>query len=153
VVSIPKPGKDPTLLSYRPISLLDTIGKLLKKILLTMFLWEVNEHGPLRDEQFGFRSRHSTTLQLVHLVERVNGIFDEKRFASAFFFDVAKAFNTIWVKGPFYKLTILNFPSYLVKTVSSYLDCSNVPNILPVSYIGLVSPRVDLSPLCCSVCF
>ncbi|KDR24442.1 hypothetical protein L798_06509, partial [Zootermopsis nevadensis] len=36
VVSILKPGKDPTLpSSYRPISLLDTVGKLCEKILLT----------------------------------------------------------------------------------------------------------------------
>jgi hypothetical protein len=34
---------------------------------------------------------------------------------------VAKAFDTVWVKGLLYKLTILNFPSYLVKTLSSYL--------------------------------
>jgi hypothetical protein len=39
----------------------------------------------------------------------------------AVFLDVAKAFHTIWVKGLLYKLTILNFPSYLVKTLSSYL--------------------------------
>jgi hypothetical protein len=36
---------------------------------------------------------------------------------------VAKAFDTVWVKGLLYKLTVLNFPPYLVKTVSSYLDC------------------------------
>jgi hypothetical protein len=36
---------------------------------------------------------------------------------------VATASDTIWVKGFLYKLTILNFPSYPVKTVSSYLDC------------------------------
>jgi hypothetical protein len=35
VCSILKPGKDPALpLSYRPISLLDTIGKLFEKILV-----------------------------------------------------------------------------------------------------------------------
>jgi hypothetical protein len=39
----------------------------------------------------------------------------------AVFLDVAKAFDTVWVKGLLYKLTILNFPSYLVKSLSSYL--------------------------------
>jgi hypothetical protein len=37
--------------------------------------------------------------------------------------DVAKAFDTVCVKGLLYKLTALNFPSYLVKTISSYTDC------------------------------
>jgi hypothetical protein len=32
-----------------------------------------------------------------------------------------KAFDTVWVEGLLYKLTILNFPSYQVKTLSSYL--------------------------------
>jgi hypothetical protein len=39
------------------------------------------------------------------------------------FLDVAKVFDTVWVKGLLYKLTVLNFPSYLVKTISSCLDC------------------------------
>jgi hypothetical protein len=77
----------------------------------------------LRDKQFGFRPRHSTTLQLARLVERVNRNFDEGRLTVAGFLDVAKAFDTVWVKSLLYKLTILNFPSYLVKTITSYLDC------------------------------
>jgi retron-type reverse transcriptase len=48
--------------------------------------------------------------------------FDEKRLTGAVFLDVAKAFDTIWVEGLLYKLTILNFPSYLVKTIPSYLN-------------------------------
>jgi hypothetical protein len=36
--------------------------------------------------------------------------------------DVAKACDTVWVDGFLYKLTALNFPSYLVKTISSYLN-------------------------------
>ena len=35
--------------------------------------------------------------------------------------DVAKAFNTVWIDGLLYKLTLLNFPSYIVHTISSYL--------------------------------
>ena len=38
VISILKPGKDPALPSYRPISLLDTIGKLLLLLLLLLFI-------------------------------------------------------------------------------------------------------------------
>jgi hypothetical protein len=113
-------GKDPTLpSSYRPISLLDNVGKLFEKILLTRVLREVSERGLLRDEQFGFRPRHSTTLQLARLVERVNRKFDERLLTGAVFLNVAKAFDTLWVKGLLYKLTLLNFPSYLVKTTSS----------------------------------
>jgi len=65
VISILKPGKDPAQpSSYRPISVLDTIGELCAQILLTSILHEVGERGLLRDEQFGVRPRHSTSLQL-----------------------------------------------------------------------------------------
>ena len=37
------------------------------------------------------------------------------------FLDVAKAFGTVWIEGLLYKLTVLNFPSYLVHIISSYL--------------------------------
>jgi hypothetical protein len=47
--------------------------------------------------------------------------FGEKRLTGAVFLDVAKAFDTVSVDGLLFKLTALNFPSYLVKTISSYL--------------------------------
>jgi hypothetical protein len=119
IVSILKPGKDPALpSSNRPISILDTIGKF-DKILLSLILVEVSGRGLLRDEQFGFRPKHSISLQHARLVERVTRNFGEKRLTGAVFLDVAKAFDTIWVDGILFKLTALNFPSYLVKTISS----------------------------------
>jgi hypothetical protein len=157
VVSILNPGKDPTLpFSYRPISLLDTISKLFESILFTRVLRDVSARELLRDEQFGFRPRHSTT-QLARLVERVNSNFDERRLTGAFFLDVAKAFHTVWVKGLLYKVTILNFLSYLVKTISSYLDCRTFEMSFQSATstrraCGLVWCRVNSSPRCCSVC-
>jgi len=121
VISILKPGKDPALpSSYRPITLLDTIRKLFEKTLLARILHEVNVRGLLRDEQFGFRPRHSTSLQLAQLVERITRIFGEKRVTGAVFLDVAKAFDTVLIDGILYKITVLNFPSYKVHTISSY---------------------------------
>ena len=35
--------------------------------------------------------------------------------------DVAKTFDTVWVEGILYKLTVLIFPSYLVHVITSYL--------------------------------
>ena len=123
MISILKPGKHPALpSSYGPISLLDMIGKLFEKILLARILHEVNVRGLMRDEQFGFRPRHSTSLQLALLVERINRNFGEKRLTGAVFFDVAKAFDTVCSDGLLYKLTLLNLPSYIVHTISSYLQ-------------------------------
>ena len=122
VFSILKPGKDPALpTSYRPISLRDTLGKLFEQIPLSRILLEVSIRGLLRDEQFGFRPKLSTVLQLAPLAERVSRNLGERRLTGAVFLDVSKAFDTECVDGLLYKPTTLNFPSYLVKDVSSYL--------------------------------
>jgi hypothetical protein len=76
VISILKPEKDQALPSlYLSISLLDTIGKLFEKTLLNRFLNEVSELGLVRDEQFGFRPRYSTSLQHARLVDRITRNF------------------------------------------------------------------------------
>jgi len=123
VTTILKPGKDLALpSSYRSIRLLDMIGKLFEKFLLARILHEVIERGLMRDEQFGFRLRHSTSLQLARLVERVTRNFGEKRLTGAAFHDGAKAFDTVWIDGLLYKLSLLNVQSYIVHTISSYLQ-------------------------------
>jgi hypothetical protein len=73
--------------------------------------------GILCNEQFDFRPKHSTALQLAYLAERVSSNYVERRPTSAVFLDVAKATND----GVLYNLTVLNFRSYLVKLISSYL--------------------------------
>jgi hypothetical protein len=57
---------------------------------------------------------------LTRLDERITRNFGEKRLTGAAFLDVAKAFDTVWIDGLLYKLTILNFLSYIVHTITSY---------------------------------
>jgi len=60
-------------------------------------------------------------LQLVRLVERIARNFGEKRLTGVVFLDVAKAFDTVWINSLIYKLTLPNFPPYVVHKISSYL--------------------------------
>jgi len=73
----------------------------------------------MRDGKFGFLPRHSTSLQLACLLERTIRNFSEeanrRRFPRR-----DERFDTLWIVGLLYKLRILNFPSYLVHTISSY---------------------------------
>ena len=73
------------------------------------------------DDQFHFRPRESTTLQVALFLERINRNVDEKRLTGAVLLDVAKAFDTVWIDGFLYNLTLLNFPSNIVQTITSYL--------------------------------
>lgn len=70
IITIPKPGKnhaDPV--SYRPITLLPTIAKIFKIIVLRKLKCKT-EHL-IRDEQFAFRQQHSTVLQLIKLTDQL----------------------------------------------------------------------------------
>ena len=75
-----------------------------------MILCEVSGRGLLRDEQFRLKLKHSTAPQLARLVERVSRNFDKRRMTGAVFLDVTKAFDTVWVDGLLYNLTVLKFP-------------------------------------------
>jgi hypothetical protein len=123
VLSTLKPGKDPKLsFSKTPRSLLDTIGYLFEKMLLARVLRDVNEYGLLCDEQFVFRPRYDTTLQLARLVERVNRNFYEKRLTAAVFLNVTKALKPCGSKASF-KAKLTKLPILPCQYHYSYLDC------------------------------
>lgn len=61
LILIKKDGKTDNLLSsYRPLCLLDTLGKLLEHLLMERLKLEIECRCGLADNQFGFGERHST---------------------------------------------------------------------------------------------
>ena len=75
----------------------------------------------MRDEQFRFRPRRTTSLQLACLFEKITRNFGENMLTGAVFLNVAKAFDSVWLVGLLSKLTLLNFQTYIVHKISSYL--------------------------------
>jgi hypothetical protein len=72
VIPILKPSKDPTASkSYRPISLLSTVGKLFERWILRCLKCHINSSGIYRNEQFEFREGHSATHQLLRVVKHI----------------------------------------------------------------------------------
>jgi retron-type reverse transcriptase len=123
VIFIPKPGKD--LLfpqNYRPISLLSNVGKVLEKVILTRLVRATNENHVLPDEQFGFRPKHSTADQLIHVTEFISQGINQKESTGAIFLDVAKAFDTVWHDGLVYKLHTAGVSLAMVKLLNSFLE-------------------------------
>jgi hypothetical protein len=79
VVALPKPGKDPKFpQNLRPISLLLSTGKLFEKVILQIFQKHIREKHLLNASQFGFRERHSTTLQCMRIADHVTLNFKNK---------------------------------------------------------------------------
>jgi hypothetical protein len=74
VITLPKPGKNPkSPQNLRPINLLSATGKLFEKVILNIVQKHIEEKSLLNASQFGFRARHSTTLQCMRLTDHVTG--------------------------------------------------------------------------------
>ena len=122
VVPIHKPGKPHDLpTSYRPISLLDSFGKITEKIVLKRLNKFSKNNSIIPLEQFGFKKHHSTIAQLARLTDRVTQNFNKKKYTGLICIDLEKAFDSVWHTGLVYKLIERRFPHYLVKTIHSYL--------------------------------
>ena len=98
VVAIPKPGKpvgDPK--SYRPISLLCVLYKILGKLIYARVEPLIDPFLP--KEQAGFRRGKSTVNQVVLLTQNIENSFEAKKKAGAVFIDLTAAYDTVWHRG------------------------------------------------------
>jgi hypothetical protein len=119
IILMLKPGKNPNhLTSYRPISLLSTISKLLEKLIY-------HRINPLIDviplHQLGFRHSHSTIQQCCRIVHIINKSFEEKKYCPSVFLGISQAFDKVWHDGFLYKIKH-SLPSYLNLFMSSLSD-------------------------------
>lgn len=122
VLMIPKPGKnasDPN--NYRPISLLCTLSKIVEKAILIRLNKFLNFKNIIRNEQFGFRSQHSTVQQVTRVTDKITEELNKNRSTAMLLIDLQKAFDRVWHDGLIYKLMQLNVPNYIVKILHSYL--------------------------------
>ncbi|KAL4084539.1 hypothetical protein QTP88_027487 [Uroleucon formosanum] len=123
VILIKKPGKDNTNPdSYRPISLLTSLSKVFEKVIHTRLLAHLDYSETIPKFQFGFRSHHSTTQQLLRLTEHISNSFEKHCHAGAVFIDISKAFDKVWHQGLLYKLKIINTPNYIFNIISEFLS-------------------------------
>jgi hypothetical protein len=114
-VTLPKSGKDQKFpQNLRPINLLSTIGKVLEKVILKIAQKSIEEIVLLNGSQFGFRARHSTTLQRVSLTDHVILNFNNSVSTAAVFLDIEKAFDTSRHIGLLHNLSELKFSILLL---------------------------------------
>lgn len=121
VIMIPKPGKSPhEVSSYRPISLLPVMSKLLEKLFLKRLKPIIEDKNLIPDYQFGFREKHSTIDQVHRITNTIEKALEEKKVCSTIFLDVAQAFDKVWHEGLIYKLRNM-LPKQFVDLLQSYL--------------------------------
>lgn len=115
-----KPPSDPR--SYRPISLLNSIGKILEKIIIyRRLIVTVEEKQLLPEYQFGFRRGHSTTHQAARIKKIIQTNKHQKKSTGMILLDIEKAFDSIWHDGLIYKLIKMKLSTYLVKMINVFI--------------------------------
>lgn len=125
LVLIPKPGKAvdaPS--SYRPICLLDTLGKLFEKIILQRLSKVTEGQNGLSEKQFGFRKGRSTIDAILTVTKRAKIAQAKKkggnRFCGITTLDVKNAFNSADWSAIARALYRLGVPERLFRLLGDY---------------------------------
>ena len=84
--------------NYRPISILPTISKVFERVMYTQLYNYFNVNNLLTEQQYGFRSKHSTELASIKLVDYIIMEMDDPKTTktpTTVYLDLSKAFDTL----------------------------------------------------------
>lgn len=111
--------------SYRPLSLLDTSGKLFEALLRPRLAAATTAAGGLTDNQHGFRKGHSTIGAIREVTEAALGVkricYGARPLVLLATLDVRNAFNSVRWSDILRALRRFGIPPYLTRVVKDYL--------------------------------
>lgn len=123
---------DPSDVSnYRPISLLNTLGKVFEKIVHKHLFNFLSSHKIITNLQSGFVPGDSTVNQLVTIYDTFCKALDDGKEVRAVFCDVSKAFDRVWHRGLLLKLRSVGITGSLLNWFSDYLSNRRQRVVLP----------------------
>lgn len=140
VIPIKKPNKPSNQSgSYRPISLLSAISKILERVILKRLQSHLQDNNILPAFQHGFRAGLSTTTQLFNVTGKVKTGLQQRLSTGMVLLDIEKAFDRVWHNGLLFKLINIGTPKYITKNISSFLR----NRTFSVKVNGCCSPSVS----------
>ena len=122
-VVLRKPGKpsyaDPK--AYRPIALLNTLGKLFSSIIADDLSHFCETRGVLPNNQFGGRPARTTTDSMILMTHRIKEKWRQKKVVSVLFLDVQGAFPNVVKEVLIHNMRARSVPSEYVNLVDLML--------------------------------
>ena len=131
VTPVFKKNEPSDVANYRPISLLNTIGKVLETIIHKYVFNFLNDHQIFTTLQSGFVPGDSTVNQLVEIYNTFCQALDEGKEVRAIFCDISKAFDRVWHKGLLFKLNSVGISGSLLQWFTDYLDNRKQRVVIP----------------------
>ena len=95
IIPIFKKGDQQDCNSYRPITLLSNISKIIEKLVHRQLYGFLEFNNYLHTDQFGFCKLHSTNHALITITEKIRKAIDYGEITCGVFLDLIKAFDTI----------------------------------------------------------
>ncbi|CAG4975200.1 unnamed protein product [Colias eurytheme] len=121
VIPIYKSGIKNQPENYRPIALLNILGKVLEKIVNYRLTSYLDKYQLISDNQFGFRKNKSTEHAISLLTNLISSHIENKECCIAVFLDLAKAFDTISLGLLAKKLEVMGVRDTALNWFKSYL--------------------------------
>ena len=124
VIALRKPGKPSyeSPQSYRPISLLSNMGKIMEMLMNRRLMRRLEQEHILAASQFGFRSGHEVVDTCSRLAEDIVAAFCHGEVVQAVTLDIQPAYNTVWRKGFVQKLEVIGMEPYIIAWLYSFLS-------------------------------
>ena len=123
VLPILKPGKDPSFpQSYRPITLLSCMGKLMERLVVGRLEYVVNRLSLMSQSQCGFRRGMSTLDVLLRLENQIRIAQSSGEVCLVVYVDLQSAFDKVWIDGLLYKLATRGIRGALARWLQAYLS-------------------------------
>ena len=121
ILVFPKQGKSPdNTANYRPISLTNTMSKILEKIIIRKLESKLTNVIP--KTQAGFTPNTEIIDQLLTVITPIEHATKNRKHTGLIIaLDVRKAFDTMWHNGLRLKLTQHNFPLNILRWISHFL--------------------------------
>ena len=107
---------------YRPISLLCIISKIFESVLNRHVIKYLSKNNLLSDVQYGFRSARSTADVLTVITHRISEALDSSFDGRVIALDISKAFDQVWHKGLFRKITSYGISGRVYSIIKSFLS-------------------------------
>ena len=90
--------------TYRPISMLPAMSKILEKCVHSQLIKHLERNNLMSQNQFGFRKYRSTKLAVVWFTDQIHRSMDAGMLTGAIYADMSKAFDTVGYAGIINKL-------------------------------------------------
>ncbi|QRW18672.1 Reverse transcriptase (RNA-dependent DNA polymerase) [Rhizoctonia solani] len=124
IAPIPKPRRQDMSLpkNYRPIALLETLSKLLEKVITTRITFEAGKHSLIPHSQFGGKDITSCTDAGLCMIHDIKTHWKSNHRVSLITLDVSGYFNNVDHRRLIYTLDRMGYPNQICNWLRSYLS-------------------------------